>query len=233
MDVNLNSFNGENNIFSKPNANTIGGNIFAAAPSGFNKKNVKLKPITGRLNDYDSNILENNAYQDIPDEMFKIEHKIGILENFLAKTIGEIDGLEGLGQASQIQTLLLRKQNIEKEIAELNKKYKELGLSAKISGQIASAVGLPGIKRRGIVSKMWKFFSKKVLSKFSKKFSYSQKIRDALEKLTSINANVDELITLQTPYGEKVERYEKLTAYLNKANVIHSQISENFKKNQA
>jgi len=52
-------------------------------------------------------------------------------------------------------------------------------------------------------------------------------MKEALEKLSNINLSVDELIKMQVPYGETIDRYEKLTAYLNKANVIHSQISRN------
>lgn len=52
-------------------------------------------------------------------------------------------------------------------------------------------------------------------------------MKDSLEKLSSINSSVDELVTMQVPYGEMEKRYEKLTAYLNKANSIHSEISNN------
>ncbi len=52
-------------------------------------------------------------------------------------------------------------------------------------------------------------------------------MKEALENLSSINTSVDELVNLQIPYGKKIERYEKLTAYLNKANVIHAQITKN------
>ena len=55
-------------------------------------------------------------------------------------------------------------------------------------------------------------------------------MKEALEKLSDINANVDELITMQVPYGETINRYEKLTAYLGKANMLHSRISKNLKE---
>ncbi|MFA7659364.1 MAG: hypothetical protein WCY19_08010 [Candidatus Gastranaerophilaceae bacterium] len=216
-------------------------NIFAAAlnnPSDANffasnyKKEVEPKkeetPASGsRINDYDSNILENNAYQEISDEMFKIEHKIGILEELLSKISSEVDALESLGYEIQISDLKDRKQKIEQELAELNKKYSELGLSAKISGQIASAINFTSGKKLNPLSKIKKNFAKKVLTKISKKFCHSQALKEALENLSNINLSVDELIKMQVPYGETISRYEKLTAYLNKANVIHSQISKN------
>ena len=45
-------------------------------------------------------------------------------------------------------------------------------------------------------------------------------------KLETLNKNVDELVTMQMPYGEADERYDRLTNYLNRANVIHFQISK-------
>ncbi len=201
-------------------------NIFAKFSQ---KAPDKTFSTTNRMNDYDSNILENNAYQDMPDEMLKIEHKIGLLENSLAKINSEISALESFGETVQIGDIKLRKDAIEKELAELNKKYSDLGIGARISGQIASVVKFTSNKKTNTFSKAKDFLTKKVLAKISKKFNSSQNMKEALEKLSNINSNVDELITMQVPYGETVDRYEKLTAYLNKANVIHSQISKNLK----
>ena len=53
---------------------------------------------------------------------------------------------------------------------------------------------------------------------------------DSLETLTSINANVDELIAMKVPYGETKANYEKLTNYLYRANRIHSQINKRLQK---
>ena len=53
---------------------------------------------------------------------------------------------------------------------------------------------------------------------------------DSLETLTSINANVDELIAMKVPYGETKANYEKLTTYLYRANKIHSQINKRLQK---
>ncbi len=201
---------------------------FFAQNSDSNKNDSKQKSPTqgSRINDLDSNILENNAYQTISDEMFKIEHKIGLLEATLAKLTNEIEALQSLGYTMQISELVERKEKIEQELADLNKKYSDLGLSAKISGQIASAVNFTS-KSKYTVSQLKTFISKNILAKISKKFDYSQNMKEALEKLSNINTSVDELIKMQAPYGETPKRYEKLTAYLNKANVIHSQISRN------
>lgn len=179
-----------------------------------------------RINDYDSSILENNAYQLLSDDMFKMEHKIGILESTLSKINSEISALQSLGAAIQISELIERKEKIERELAELNKRYSELGLSTKISGQIASAVNFTA-KRKKVFSNVRTFISRKILTKISPRISLSQTMKEAIENLCNINLGVDELIKMQIPYGETAKRYEKLTAYLNKANAIHSQISRN------
>ena len=214
-------------MFSTGKVNSTEGNFFASHSNAGKNNQQNETNFGSRINDFDSNILENNAYLDISDEMLKLEHKIGILEATLAKSNSEIDALESLGYAIQISDLKERKRKIEEELAELNKKYSQLSLSSKISGHIASAVGLTSNGKNKTFSNVRKFISKNVLAKLSKKFGYSELMRESLEKLSCINANVDELINLQAPYGETITRYEKLTAYLNKANIIHSQISRN------
>ena len=182
------------------------------------------------MNDFDSKILEDNAYLDLPDEMLKLEHKISVLEKTLVRLNGETDIMSGLAQREQVKENLARKKVIEAELADLKKKYGDLGISAKISGQISSVVNFTSNQKNNLISNVKGFISKNILSKISKKTNYSNEMKDALTKLSSINSNVDELITMQVPYGETINRYDKLTAYLNKANVIHSQISKNFKQ---
>lgn len=207
-------------------------NIFAAnsKPNNENQSKQTTSSNPTRINDFDSKILENNAYQTIPDDMLKIEHRIGILENSLAKINNEIEAFETFGDNVQVSELKIRKEIVENELIEANKKYSELGLGAKISGQIASAVKFTSGKKTSALSKTKEFIKKKILAKISKKFDYSQNMKESLDTLFSINSNVDELITLKIPYGETASRYDKLTAYLNRANVIHSNISKNLKE---
>lgn len=215
------------NIFINSSSVDSNENFFAHNHNSEKNTEQKNQTFNSRINDYDSNILENNAYQTISDEMFKFEYKIGILENTLSKIDGEIEALQTLGAYMQVAELEERKQKIKQELAELNQQYSKLGLSAKISGQIAAAVNLTSNKRNSIFSRTKTLISRKILAKISRKFDYTQKMKEALENLGNINLGVDELIKMQTPYGETVKRYEKLTAYLVKANAIHSQISKN------
>lgn len=228
MDVKFGKIKPQNNIFLTSLAPVSDENFFSSN-SKSKKEEKKQQPFSSgsRMNDLDSNILENNAYQELPDEMFKIEHKMGLLEESISKLNNEIETLESLGYDIQVYNLKSQKEKLEKELTQLNAEYSKLGLSSKISGQIASAMSFTSRKKINIFSRAKRFVSKKILAKLSKRFNFSETMKDALDNLSNINYSVDELIKMKAPYGETVKRYEKLTAYLNKANLIHSQISRN------
>lgn len=226
MDVKFGKIRPNYNAAVNPSQNHADGNFFVEN-SLQEVPEQKEQTLGLRINDYDSSILENNAYQLLSDDMFKLEHKMNLLESTLKRINSEITALQSLGAAIQISELIERKEKIEQELAELNKNYSELGISTMISGQIASAVNFTAKKRRNLLSKTRTFISKNILARISPKISLSQAMKDALENLCNINLGVDELIKMQIPYGETNKRYEKLTAYLNKANTIHSKIARN------
>ena len=68
-----------------------------------------------------------------------------------------------------------------------------------------------------------------MISKLPKRFSSALELKKSLAKLENINKSVDELMTMQTPYGEAVDKYEKLTKYITRANTIQAQISKSLK----
>lgn len=232
MEVKFGKIRPNNNIFIVSALNSQDGNFFASDSNSNKEKNKNENSYSGsgsRINDFDGNILGDNAYKDMPDEMFKLEHKIGLLEDSLSKIINEIETLESFGYTIQLTALKERKQKIEHDLAELNEQYEKMGLSARISSQIASAVHFTAKKKSGFFSNIKSFFFTKILPKISKRLNCRQSMKEALNNLFNINSSVDELIKLQVPYGETITRYEKLTAYLNKANVIHAQIARNLK----
>lgn len=188
------------------------------------EKNKNVIPL--RLNDLDSNIMQNKAYNEIPDELFKLEQKITTLENSLAKITNDITTLEGLGYDIQLYDLKERKNKLEQELKNLNEEYANKSIGAKISNGITSAVNYAS-RKKTFIQNFKDFVSKNIIAKISKDFYYLMSMKEALSSLGSINSSVDELIRMQVPYGENISRYEKLTAYLNKANSIHSKISSN------
>lgn len=50
------------------------------------------------------------------------------------------------------------------------------------------------------------------------------RLKETLDKLNSINSEVNELTSLKSPYGERDDKYSMLCSNLAKANQIHSQI---------
>ncbi len=81
-----------------------------------------------------------------------------------------------------------------------------------------------------VIYKVQEFVSRQILARVSKKINSVVTLTDSLEQLSEISKSVDELIDINVPYGEKVQNYEKLTEYLNQANVIHSKITKSLGK---
>ena len=179
-----------------------------------------------RLNALDSTILVNEAYQNIDDDVFKTEYQIEKLEESLASIDREIEQAKAINDFQKVDILVMRKHAISTKLASLSGTYESSDVTAKLSGGIASAITSKPKFLSKIVDSCVSFMSNKVLPKISKKYNSGRNIKTALSKLETLNKNVDELVTMQTPYGEADERYDMLTNYLNRANVIHYNISK-------
>ena len=179
-----------------------------------------------RLNDLDANILENEAYQNLDDEVFKTEYRINKLETQIKAINQEIENAKNIGDFQKADELIMRRRNMETQLKKLNEKYGKSNFATKLSGEITSIMH----KRPNIIvntaKKCISFMSNKILPKVSKKYDSGMTIKNALTKLETLNKNVDEIVTTQAPYGEAEDRYEKLSDYLNSANVIHYNISK-------
>ena len=88
MDGNKNDIFELNKIKTQKLENKSGKNFFenSSAPSGF-VSNMEIPENFRRLNDYDFNLLKEDAYKDIDDDIFKLEYKISKAEE-------EINNLE-------------------------------------------------------------------------------------------------------------------------------------------
>ena len=62
-----------------------------------------------------------------------------------------------------------------------------------------------------------------------KKFASAVELKKSLSRLESINKNVDELISMNIPYGENIDKYEQLSKYIIRANSIQNNISKMIK----
>ena len=179
-----------------------------------------------RLNALDSTILVNEAYQNIDDEVFRAEYQIEKLEEELHSIEKEIEQAKAINDFQKVDILVMRKHAIKSKLATLSGNYGRTDVSAKLSDGIASVLSNKPKFFTKVINSCISFVSEKILPKVSKKYDSGRNIKTALSKLETLNKNVDELVTMQTPYGEADERYDMLTNYLNRANVIHYNISK-------
>ena len=185
--------------------------------------------VTRHLNDYDNNILQKEAYKDVQSEVFKLEYKIAKIEEELKILEGQIQTAKDIHDFELTESLGNRYKQLQYELSELTELYNETSLSAKISGELT---GFFSPRVRSHFQGLKKFFEDleaMIISKLPQKFSSSIELKKSLEKLENINKSVDELMTLQTPYGEAGDKYVQLSKYITKANSIHAEISRSLK----
>lgn len=184
---------------------------------------------TRRLNDYDYNILKEDAYKEVSDELFKLEYKISRIEEDLKQIDSQIQSARDISDYDTVEYYVNRKRVLQEDLKNLTEIYNEKSLSTKISGGLFGIIS-PIIKlcvknMKKITSEIKDF----IISLLPSKFSSVLEIRQSLSKLESISKSVDELMSLQTPYGEAVDKYNQLSKYITRANNIQAQISKNLK----
>lgn len=184
-----------------------------------------FEPVKHRINDYDSSILDRQSYQDLDNDTTKLEYQINETEKQLNDIRQKIKGAEKIAKVNEVLDLKIQEKNLEKELDDLNKKYSQKGIKPKIK---------KAVKHNNEdfvwITKLQQFVSRRILPKFSQKFEKISKLSNSLDTLESINQNIDELIDMKIPYGEYKQNYAKLTAYLSRANKIHSQITKSMGK---
>ncbi len=180
-----------------------------------------------RLNDYDLNILNDKSLKETDDESLRLEISIREKEEALEKLNEKIKGRELIGKLLDVMELKLQAKQLENEIKELKEEFAKNNFKMRLKTQKPKQK-----KRIPIIIRIQRFISRKLFAKISKKFKSIADLGDSLDTLESINENVDELIAMKVPYGETKANYEKLTAYLYRANRIHSEIAKKMNKIQ-
>ncbi len=182
-----------------------------------------------RLNDYDSNLLKEGAYKDISDDLFKLEYKISKIEDELKEIDSQIQAANDIHDYNTSGELSGRKLLLEEELRELVEIYNDKSISARISDGISNVFGG---KLKNNLSKFHKtlsLISESILNRLPKRFSTIFELKKSLAKLENINKSVDELMSMNIPYGETYDKYERLSKYIIKANAIQSNISGHIK----
>ena len=125
---------------------------------------------------------------------------------------------------------LTSRQNILKEDFEaLLAMYNDRSLSAKITDKVFSFFGDKAKNSfRDLKSKL-NIFSESMLLKLPKPFASVVELKKSLAKLENINKSVDELMALNIPYGENIDKYAQLSQFIIKANSIQAEISNYIK----
>ena len=220
-------------MFVNNNENPFGSklqddNNFFLQPEEIHPINGQTEP-QRRLNDYDYNILKEDAYKDVTDEIFKLEYKISKTEEELKSIENEIQAAKDVRDFNKVEFLFNRKKQLQEDLNGLIEIYNDTSLSAKISGGITNMLS-PKVKENfSGMKKLFGIFSDALIAKLPKRFSSALELKKSLAKLENINKSVDELMTMQTPYGEAIDKYEKLTKYITRANTIQAQISKSLK----
>ena len=174
------------------------------------------------INDYDSNILQEEAYKDVNDKIFKLEYKISRTEDEIKELNKQINTAKEIYDYFLEDSLKKRKQQKEEELKQLLEVYKDASISTKISGQLTNKIKNDiNNAKMNIIDGIFSLFSK-LPGKLSSVFE----LRNSLRKLENINKNVDELMTRQYPYGEAGDKYNQLSKYIARANAIQSEISK-------
>ena len=172
------------------------------------------------------NILKEDAYKDVTDEIFKLEYKISRTEEELKDIDNQIRMAKDVRDFNKVEQLFNRKKQLQEDLDGLIEIYNDTSLSAKISGGITNLLS-PKVKEQfGGMRKLFGMFSDAIIAKLPKKFSSVLELRKSLAKLENINKSVDELMTMQTPYGEAGDKYIKLSKYITRANTIQAEIAK-------
>ena len=179
-----------------------------------------------RLNDLDSNLFSESAYKGVDDEMFQLEYRINRAENKLKRLQSSIISASAINDYQQLKILNAKKLQYEQELKKQYENYNSKSLPSRLSAEILNFVTQSPKKSEGLFQKTINFIEQKFFPKISDKFGIALNIKEALIKLENINKNVDDLVSMQTPYGEHSEKYVRLLQYLNKANTIQYEISQ-------
>lgn len=184
---------------------------------------------TRRLNDYDFNLLKEDAYKDVSDDLFKLEYKIAKTEEEIKSYEAQIQSAREIGDYDTIVDLSYRKSVLEEDFEALVAIYNDKSISARISDKILSIFGNKFKNEFKNFHSKLSGFSDVILSKMPKQFSSVIELKKSLAKLENLNRSVDELMSLNIPYGENINKYDQLSRYIIKANSIQAEISQYMK----
>lgn len=184
-----------------------------------------------RLNDYDITLLEEDAYKNVKDEIFQLEYKISKLENELKILEIQISAAQDLNDEDLLKSLFSKKEVLTDEYKYLFQKYNASSISARISGNVSRVWSGKFINNKKSITKpLLKKILKFIESNLPKNITALIELKKSLGMLENINKNVNDLVSRYAPFGEELDKYDKLSKYILKANTIQSNIEKGMKQ---
>ena len=205
------------------------GNFFLDETSGNFDTIASVQGNIRHINDYDYNILKEDAYKDISDDTLKLEYKITKTEEDIKHLESQISAAKEINDIKRENELKNKLELLKRDYDSLINLYNEKAVSAKITDSISGIYKkIVGTKISAAGNFLEKLYEK-ILLKLPKKFVHIIKIKQSLNALRNINNSVNGLVSMTIPYGENVDKYNSLSQYIIKANSIHAEISKYIK----
>ena len=149
-----------------------------------------------RLNDYDFNLLKEDAYKDVSDDLFKLEYKISRTESDIKNFELQIQAAKDIHDYDLIEDLTNRKALLEEDYEALVAIYNDKSLSAKISDKILNIFGNKIKNNINNYKQKFANASETIIAKMPKQFSSIIELKKSLTKLETLNKNSCPYLTL-------------------------------------
>lgn len=217
---------------NKSNISTNSDNFFLFGEDPFAYDSVKYisNESSRRLNDYDFNLLKEDAYKDVSDDLFKLEYKISKVEEDLKNIDVQIQLALDINDELMLDELYKRKDALNEDYEALIAIYNDKSVSAKLTDSFTNLLSDNVKSNLNNLKKNFNIFTDSIIEKLPKSLSTIFELKKTLQKLEHINKSVDELMSMNIPYGENINKYDQLSKYIIKANSIQSEITRYIKK---
>ena len=212
-------------FLSEPKKNLSQDNFFLSEGNFF----VNPPDKTRRINDYDSILLEEDAYKEVKDDLFKLEYKISKTEKDIKNMAGLLKVSEEIGDNVNSKIYSERLTTLQANLEQMLTEYNQRCVSARISNSFSDFIGK---HIKSLISAVRKCFGSafEFLGKrMPKKITSLLELKNTIDTLESINESVNKLISMKVPYGENIDKYKQLSQYIIKANEIQTDISNHIK----
>ncbi len=185
-----------------------------------------------RLNDVDSKIFEDSAYNAVEDISLKLELKMLQMNKELDLINEQIELLNIVNPENKEQKITEFCEQIQKRkniLSDLKKEYRNLGILYKINDTMSSTIELTeqNLKKTKETISNTELANKSIaLVPFLKTRSYLVKTMDKLGKIYN---KLEEMSnSKQTPWGEGDERMDNFVSFMRTANKLDASLSRFF-----